>query len=188
MKLFLPILFLILAGGIFFWYINPTYTAIGDLRAQEAQYDQALSKATELQTVRDQLVARYNTFSPTDLDRLQKLLPDHIDNVRLILDLDNMASHYGMRVRNVTIDTTGTSAQVPQAVASSAQQLGPGSQAYESVVISFNVSGTYDVFRQYLTDLEQSLRLSDVIGISFVPNDTGVFTYSVHLRTYWLKP
>ncbi len=197
MKLFLPILFLLLAGGIFFWYLDPTYTQIGVLRAQKAQYDDALSKARELQSVRDQLVARYNTFSPTDLDRLQKLLPDHVDNVRLILDLDSMASHYGMRVRDVSVDTgsagasaVAAKAAVPQGslAASNGQQLGPSNQAYESVVLSFSVSGTYDAFRQYLSDLEQSLRISDVIGVTFLPNDTGIYTFTVHLKTYWLKP
>jgi hypothetical protein len=186
MKLFFPVLCLIIAGTIFFWYINPTYTLVRASLAQESQYDEALSKARELQNVRDQLIARDNTFSQTDLGRLQKLLPDSIDNVRLTLDLDSMASRYGMRVRNVTIDTSGN---MPSGAAiANRQQIGPSSQAYESVVISFSVSGSYDVFRQYLASLEKSLRLGDVTGISFAPNDTGIYNYTIHLKTYWLKP
>ncbi len=188
MKLFLPIGLIIIAGAIFFWYIDPTYAHVRVLLAQESQYDEALGKARDLQSIRDQLLARYNTFSPADLERLQKLLPDHVDNVRLILDLDSMASKYGMRVRNVSIDTgSGATANAGSAV-SSVQQIGTSNQPYESVVISFSVSGPYDAFRQYLTDLEQSLRLSDVIGISFVPNDTGIYDFTIHLKTYWLAP
>jgi hypothetical protein len=200
MKLFLPTLLIILAGVIFFWYIDPTYASITALRAQESQYDEALSKARDLQAIRDQLLARYNTFSQTDLERLQKLLPDHIDNVRLILDLDSMASKYGMRVRDVSIDTTGSGVTATKVVAAAggsvggsaaapaSQQLGPSSQPYESVILSFSVSGTYDTFRQYLSDLEKSLRLSDVIGVSFVPTDAGIYDFTVHLKTYWLAP
>jgi len=186
MRLLLPVLFLIIAGSIFFWYINPVYSAVQSLVAQESQYDQALSKARELQDVRDQLLARYNTFSQTDLDRLGKLVPDSIDNVRLTLDLDSMASKYGMRVRNVSIDTNNNTPA--GAGVQNGQQIGPSSQAYESVAISFSVSGSYTIFRQYLTDLEKSLRLGDVIGISFTPNDTGIYDFNVLLKTYWLKP
>lgn len=186
MKLFLPISFVVIALGIFFWYIDPTYTSLQALLAQEAQYDQALSKARELQSVRDQLLARNNTFSPTDLARLQKLVPDSVDNVRLTLDLDSMASRFGMRVRNVSISRTDN--MPGGAGTSNSQQIGASSQTYESVVITFSVSGSYDVFRQYLAALEQSLRLGDVVGISFTPNDTGIYDFTIHLKTYWLKP
>jgi len=179
MKFFLPILFLLLTGGIFFGYTNPAYVHVKDLQAQQSQYDEALSKARELQSVRDQLVARYNTFSPDDLTKLQKLLPDHVDNVRLILDLDTMASRYGMRVRNVTIDTASQKSD---------QQIGPSDKTYESVILSFSISGSYDTFRQYLNDLEHSLRLVDVTGVQFIPNTTGIYDFQIQLQTYWLAP
>ncbi len=180
MKLLMPVFFLVIAGTIFFWYINPTYTSIQASLAKESQYDNALTRARDLETVRDQLLARYNTFSPNDINRLNKLLPDHVDNVRLILDLDSMASKYGMRVRNVSIQADSSS-QNPD-------QIGGGDQGYESMDISFTVSGTYDTFRNYLTDLEQSLRLVDVVGLTFTTNDTGVYDFTLNVRTYWLKP
>jgi hypothetical protein len=112
-----------------------------------------------------------------------------------------MASRYGMRVRDVSIDTSGTGVTTTKVVAAAggsvggsaaaapaSQQLGPSSQPYESVILSFSVSGTYDTFRQYLSDLEKSLRLSDVIGVSFVPTDAGIYDFTIHLKTYWLAP
>ncbi len=180
MKLLTPVLFLLIAGGIFFWYVNPTYMGLKSVLAQEAQYDAALSRSRELQDVRDQLLSRYNTFSQTDLNRLQKLVPDHVDNVRLILDFDSMATRYGMRVRNVAIESEKDRA--------TRGQIGPGEKAYESVILSFNVSGSYDTFRQYLADLERSLRLVDVVGLSFTANETGIYDFTVHIKTYWLKP
>lgn len=180
MKLFTPVLFILLSGAIFFWYINPTYLSLKSVLAEQAQFDAALSRSRELQDVRDQLLARYNTFPPADLNRLQKLVPDHVDNVRLILDLDSMATKYGMRVRNVAIESEKARA--------SRGQIGPGEDAYESVILSFTVSGSYDTFRQYLSDLEKSLRLVDVVGLSFKANETGIYDFTVNIKTYWLKP
>jgi Tfp pilus assembly protein PilO len=180
MKFFTPILFLIIAGAIFFWYINPAYLGLKTTLAKEAQLDSALTRSRELQGVRDQLLSRYNTFAPDDLTRLQKLVPDHVDNVRLILDLDSMASRYGMRVKDVVIE--GDKSREVRG------QIGPGDTAYESVILSFTVSGSYDAFRGYLSDLEKSLRLVDVVGLSFKANDNGIYDFTVDIKTYWLKP
>lgn len=180
MKLLAPVLFLVLAGALFWGFIDPSYARVKDLRAQESEFDQALNRSRELQTVRDQLLARYNAFPQANLERLEKLIPDHIDNVRLILDLDAMASAYGMRVRNVSIQTDQS--RVQQGA------LGGDDVPFESVVLSFTVSGTYDTFRQFLADLERSLRLVDPVDLSFTANETGIYNYTVGIKTYWLKP
>ena len=180
MKILAPILFLAIALTLFFGFIDPTYTKVKALRAQEAQYNQALDRSKELQQIRDQLLSKYNTFSSSDLDRVEKLVPDHIDNVRLILDLDAIAAKYGMRVRDVQIEADEER--------QSSGQLGPDEGTYESVVLSFSVSGTYDTFRTYLADLERSLRIVDVVGLSFSSNETGIYDFTIHIKTYWLKP
>lgn len=180
MKLLTPLIFIALAAAIFFWYIDPTYAQLKGLLAQQSELNQALSRSRELQDVRDQLLSRYNTFPQAELDKLQKLLPDHIDNVRLILDLDSMAAKYGMRVRNVTSEGDTSRA--------ASGELGADSSPYESVVLSFTVTGPYTTFRQFLADLEQSLRLMDVVGLTFTAADTGVYDYTLRVKTYWLKP
>lgn len=183
MKGIIPIICVVVAGGLFYWYIDPTYAAIKELRAEEATLNAALDRALELQDTRDQLLSRYNTFAPNDLTRLEKFLPDHVDNVRLVLDMDSIASRYGMRVRNVSIeDPTRTQA------AAAAGIIGPDESAYESMVVSFTVSGRYDTFRQFMADLEHSLRLVDVVSLSFTSTDNSVYDFTVGLRTYWLKP
>ncbi|OGG44513.1 hypothetical protein A2841_02880 [Candidatus Kaiserbacteria bacterium RIFCSPHIGHO2_01_FULL_48_10] len=180
MKFFLPILFLAGAVGLFFWFIDPAYARIKELRVQEAEFDQALTRARELQEVRDELIQRYNGFPSEDIARLEKLLPDHIDNVRLIIDLDSIASRYGMRVRNVAIESSQNHS-IEGAV-------GPDESTYESVVISFSVAGPYDTFRGFLTDLERSLRLVDVTKLSFSATPSGIYEYNISVKTYWLKP
>ncbi len=180
MKLLLPTVFLVISGALFFGYINPTYTELKTLTAEAAQYDLALTRSKELQSVRDQLLARYNAFPQDGITRLEKLVPDHVDNVRLILDFDAMASRYGMRVKNVSIESNQARAQTGQ--------VGPDQSASESVILSFTVSGTYDTYRKFLADLEHSLRLVDIAGLTFGTNDAGVYDYRVRLKTYWLKP
>jgi Tfp pilus assembly protein PilO len=183
MKGIFSIIAVVVAGFLFYLYIDPTYTEIKVLRAEEATLNTALSRALELQSTRDQLISRYNTFSPEDLARLEKLLPDHVDNVRLVLDMDSLASQYGMRVRNVAIEKQDDKKKTTRT-----KQVGPDERTYESMVLSFTVTGDYSTFRSFLKDLEQSLRLVDVESVGFAANDTGLYDVTVGLRTYWLKP
>lgn len=180
MKTLIPILFVLIAGGLFFGFIDPTYNSVKELRAEEAKFDEALNRSKELQQVRDQLLSRYNTFSQADLERLEKLLPDNVDNVRLILDLDSLAVRYGMRLRDVGFQSDNSRAQ--------RGQVGASDTDYDSLILSFSVTGSYDTFRAFVESLEQSLRLVDIQSISFSATDTGVYDYSIAVKTYWLKP
>ena len=105
MKLIIAIVGVVLSGAMFFWYTKPAYDNSLALRAGIAQNNAALDKAAELQKLRQTLLSRFNTFDPADLDRLQKLLPDHVDNVRLILDLDNLAEDAGLALQNVDVSS-----------------------------------------------------------------------------------
>jgi Tfp pilus assembly protein PilO len=180
MKFFAPLVLVIIAVAVFFGFVDPTYSRIKSLSGQEAEYNDALTRARELQETRDRLLSRYNTFRDADLSRLQKLLPDTIDNVRLVLDIDSIASRYGMRTRNVAVQNEAPLAQ--------AGVIGPDQRLYGTVVLSFSVTGTYDNFIAFLQDLERSLRLVDVESLSFAARaGTDVYDFNLAIRTYWLR-
>jgi Tfp pilus assembly protein PilO len=179
------------AAAIFVLYTRPTYDTVQVQALQIAQYDSALDKAAQLQAVKQNLLTKYNDFSPADLERLKKLLPDHVDNVALILDLDNLASHYGLGLSNVDVSTPASAAVSKTAVGA----IGAAGLKYDSLNIKFSTHGTYQQFSEFLRDLEASLRVVDLTSLSITGSgsqaDTGSqepsYQYSVSLRTYWLK-
>jgi Tfp pilus assembly protein PilO len=179
------LLALFIAGAIFFWYTKPTYDGVQAIKDESAQYDAALAKAAELQQLKQQLLSRYNSFSPTDLDRVQKLLPDHVDNVALILDLDNLAARYQMPMENVDVSTPASSGG-DTGIAT----IGSSGQKYDSVTIHFSTRGSYTNFLSLMKDLEQSLRIVDLVSLNLTPSQqsaNGEYSYDLTLRTYWLK-
>ncbi len=162
-------------------YTNPKYQGPGgikSLKMQVASYDEALNKSQELKALRDQLLSRYNTFSAEDKDKITKVLPDNVDNIRLVIDINNIASRHALAVKNLAIGDTGKAA-------SSAGNIGPSS-TIGSVALGFSVSADYQTFLAFLADLEHSLRLLDVEKISFSTNTTGIYDLSLSVRTYWL--
>lgn len=175
-------------------YTQPSYDNSRSIQLKINQYDQALQKAAELQKLKQQLISRFNSFNPADLDRLQKLLPDHVDNVRLILDMDNMATNRGMSLKNVEVSgVSGKDAPVKTVIGT----LGDSSRKYESLIVSFSTAGTYENFKTFLNDLEASLRIVDLQSLSLAPagaisgtiSNPGdpIYNFNISLKTYWLK-
>jgi Tfp pilus assembly protein PilO len=173
-----PFIFIISAIGLFFGYIDPSYDGVKALKVQENEFNQALNKSKELKEIRDELISKYNAFSTNDLNRLNKLLPDNVDNVRLVLDIDNIASAYNMRIKDVTI--IRSEEREPGII-------GPSENLYESVKLTFSTVSSYENLKLFLKDLESSLRIVDVIEASFIQPIGDLYEYNIGIRTYWLK-
>jgi len=190
MRLIFAVIGLVCAGAIFFLYTKPTYDSIQVVQGQIAEYNTALDKATELQQLKQTLLSRYNAIDPNELDRLQKMLPDQVDNIGLILELDSLATKYGMALANVDVSSPANDGS-----ATPVGSIGASSQTYDSLTLKFSTNGTYEQFLKFLSDLQSSLRVVDLVSLSLAA-ETGpqagsssdpVYTYDITLRTYWLK-
>lgn len=177
MKFLTPIVILIISGMVFFGYIDSTYKNIKEKKVEEKMFSQALDNSKELQSIRDDLLVTYNSFSNEDLTRLGKLLPNNVDNVRLIRDIDGIAAKYGMSLSNVNLNIDNMSGDT----------VGVEENKYGSVVLDFSITAPYRVFLSFLTDIEKSLRLVDVIKVEFSSADKDFYEYNVSIKTYWLK-
>ena len=192
MRYLIPTILLILAIGLFVAFTNPAYQEVKALRTQSSQLDSALSNATELQQERDALNDKYRALSPDELARLSKLLPDNADNIRLIIDIQQMAESYGMTLSTIKFDAnqdSSAAAGAAGALATSSSDVSIAAQDYGAFDFSFTTTTTYASFISLLKDIESSLRLTDVESIDFSAADPvkGTTTFTVKLRTYWLK-
>ncbi|MBX4209563.1 type 4a pilus biogenesis protein PilO [Candidatus Parcubacteria bacterium] len=173
----ISIVLIVASIGLFFGYADPAYTEIQKLRLEKADYDKALDNSKELQAQRDKLLEKFNAMEKTDLDKLAKLLPDNIDNVRLIIDIDEMAKAYGMRIRNFKTDANEKK-----------DTIGKDNTPYGTLTLSFSTTAAYNTFLAFLRDVEHSLRVINVTAVQFASNDTGpLYDYNVTVKTYWLK-
>jgi Tfp pilus assembly protein PilO len=179
--------------GIFFGFVSPSWSAatgaselsaksVAELRAERALYNDALTKAREIEEARAGLLQAYNAIPAKDLERLETLLPDHIDSVRFIIDINALAAGYGLTLKNVNLEDI----QKDGAKTGAARAIGPKSKLYQSVGIKFSVAGDYDDFRAFLNDLEANLRLADARRVEFTVKDDGPYDFSVTLDTYRL--
>lgn len=181
MRLLFPLILTIAAIGLFVAYTNPTYQGLKGEQVKVAAYNDALDKSQELKGLRDKLQSARNAFSPQDEQKLVRLLPDQVDNIRLIIDINNIAARRGLVLSNVAL---GEVSQSSAAAASLA--VGPLSDPVGSVSLGFSVVASYEDFLAFLQDLEHSLRILDVEKLSFSGGQGGKYTFDFTIRTYWL--
>jgi hypothetical protein len=200
MRTILPIILIGITGTFFFVFTNPLYNNISVLNSNVASYDGALNNSKMFENERDILTSKYNQIDPDNLLKIKKLLPDNVDNIRLILEIGQIALPYGMVLKDVKYnvvdsDTTKTAATGTVIRGGSVSET---SKNYGIFDLEFSVSGTYDNFIAFTKDLESNLRIVDISSITFSSN-TGsagsnprinspdIYKYDFKIKTYYLK-
>ncbi len=191
-RFIMPIIFIAIAVTGFLMFTKPIYEDITVLRADASSYDEALSNSKALENERDKLTSKYNAISKEDLDKLQKLLPDNIDNIRLILEIGKIASPYAMVLRDVKYNATESQSSAGMVAQAGGAQT-PTQKDYKILDMEFSVTGTYSNFINFTKDLESNLRIVDISSVVFSSdgdaksNPSGAYKYNFKIKTYWLK-
>jgi hypothetical protein len=196
MSRLIPIVAILFAIGLFLLYIRPTYSGvIHDTQQQIASYDQALVAADRFQAKEAQLTQARSQIPPESLARLNAFLPDGVDNVQLILDMDALAARSGITLSDFNTQNSNSPASAPQTNASTPAQINQpiptgaaltSSSPVDSLSLTFKATGTYSSFRNFLSGMENSLRPLDVMNLDVTQSANGVYTYGMTVRIYWL--
>jgi len=180
----IPIILIVVAIGIFYTFTDSRIAGIQATVAQNNDYLSAINNSAKLIQQRDTIHNTYNSISTTDLARLNTMLPNNVDNVRLIIDINGIAAHHGFSLQSITTSADSTSAK---SLAESSGGSGSNSP-YGTVTISFSFTSSYANFIAFMQDIQSSLRILDISQLSVSTGTVpGTFTYSMQLQTYWLK-
>lgn len=210
MKFALPILFIITAIAIFVGFTNPVYLDVQGLSAQAESYNEALANSKKLQAKRDELTQTYNNFSQTDVQALETMIPDSVDNIGLIQEIQRLGLQLGITVKNVNFDPNQIEPEDgefeegvadPDSASASTQSTTRNRQTvttasnglYDTFLLEFTISGSYANFVAFLQELEKNLRIVDISDINFTAssldqqgNFSDVYDYTFTTRTYRL--
>lgn len=172
---------MILASVVgFVSYVIPTYQGTADARAEEKEFNQALANARRLEEERDALLADFNNIETESLERLETLLPDNIDNVKLIIELDELATTHGLQLQSIDVADSGD--------ADPAEEAPLLREGIASVQLDFSLLGPYERFVAFVEDVENSLRLIDIQQIQFqAATESTNYQYGLSVQTYWLQ-
>src|SRR3989344_81728 len=122
----------------------------------------------------------YAALPVAEIERINKMLPDNINTVRLALDLDSMASRYGISIDSIKVEV-GTAEDASLAV------LPEYAEVYDKATVSLGFISSYADFMRLLADIEKSLRIMDIKSVALETNESGLYEYEIAVETYWLK-
>ena len=179
MKNSTALILLVLSVALFYSFVFPYYEKVGVLREQSAKYQDILNNIVDLAQKRDDLEVKYSNIPAEEVLRLEKVLPDNVDTVNLAMNLDSIASKYGISINSIKAVEANNQAgfEIVQSTT------GP----YAPVTISFSFVAGYQDFRSFIADIEQSLRIIDIKSINFSSTETGLYDFSISAETYWLN-
>jgi Tfp pilus assembly protein PilO len=185
MKLIIQLFVLGICGAIYFFYIGPTGSEVKTLMSEKNQYNEVLDGFTKLIKSRDNNNDIFLTINQSNIDRLNKLIPDEFNAVLFANELSFLASKYGMLVKDLKVNESKTDSR--DAIINQ-EEVKP----YKITVATFKVSGSYTQFKRFLNDLESSLRIIDVRSLSIKSIGgrnalDSVFDYSFEVTTYSLR-
>lgn len=157
MRFIVPLLLIGISIAGFFVLISPKYEEVVLLKAQVAAYDKALNNSKSLEDERDKLIKKSNDISKINKEKIEKMLPDSIDNIRLILEIEELASVYGMSLKDVRYDDEKKAEEgAPQVVqAGIVDQY--ANEDYGVWNLEFTTEGSYSNFINFTRDIEKIL-------------------------------
>lgn len=172
------LIYIILILAISYLFIYPSVGELSALTAEKHKYTDTLIMINNIETKKNELLTKFNNISAADRKDIETILPNSLDFVNLISQIDSVAAKYG-----ISIDKVSSKESV---VSGNSGETTP-SQSYQSAVIAFSFDATYEKFNAFLNDLEKSLRILDVKSIKLTTGDDGIYTYNIEFQTYWLK-
>ena len=184
----LQILFLIVLSGCLYYYvIMAIYTGKNDnfgliekgqnivaLKALNTEYDSTLEEAKKISDKASSLKKRYSAITEEDKAKLKVILPESLDQVELINEVNNIfRDRSGFKVEGMSY-TKGVS------------KLGNNVGMY---TVTVSTKGTYEHFKNLVSNIENSMHFYTIkeVGFATPEKEEEPMSFNLKLETYFSK-
>jgi len=184
MKSLVSIFVIVLSVGTYFYYIKPLTIDIKTKSAQKAEYDNVLNRVKEIKEKRDAVFSEYNSIPSVDIERLNKIIPSEVNSVGMLNDLSALASASGLKVVDYKVNNPNSSNRE--------EIVSDGSKMYNTSSITLKINGQYNQFIKFLTSIESSLSLLDIVSLNVKQgsekgSSLATMDYTLEANTYSLR-
>lgn len=179
-----PVLSVIIAIILFVFFVNPKYAEIIAVQAQIAEYQDAILKYNNFVNKLDAKIATKVTRSAIENERLDRFVPENINDTQILVDLESLAQRNNLLFGNVEV-VSGDMDLVRKSGAAAAD-VAVKSDELKTTDISFELIGTYEQFKLFLADMEKSMTLFEVVEMSLEADDAPFQQFAITVRAYSL--
>ncbi|MDP3769829.1 MAG: hypothetical protein U1A25_01345 [Candidatus Sungbacteria bacterium] len=185
-KLLFPLVLILASIAVIVLFLFPGWQHFLSVRADMRHLEEASVEFDGLIAKRDSLVGQINGISKENASRIDQLIPSGAQGPDFLVYLDQLAKSHKLVVRQLDFaDTLSTKEKVSQAFAEGfiigqiAEPL-----PYKTLKIIMEVIGSYESFKDFLRDVESSVRITDVTSIILSPQQPA-FNFTLALQVYY---
>ncbi|MFT5360179.1 MAG: Tfp pilus assembly protein PilO [Candidatus Paceibacteria bacterium] len=115
------------------------------------------------------------------------MIPASVDNIKLAIEIQTIGENQGLSVESVQYDPK-TEQEKPKGLSSSSSE---SNSLFEVFELEISAKGSYSKFLGFLREIEESLRIVDVVNVEFSSDSSflneDLYTYNIIIKTYRLK-
>lgn len=179
----IPILLVTLSASIYVSIIDSTYTDIRRQQEKESELIKNLEDVKQVNVTLAKIKESYDAFPVGSEQALSTILPDKIDPIKFIIEIEEIARIHGLILKGPRVSSPDENDSSP----------------YGENHLTFSVSAPYSVFHEFIKDLQDSRALRDMTNVGFAAKtaDTNeknqrpeaiVYDYSVSITSYSFHP
>ncbi len=188
MRTFTPISSILISILLVIFFVQPEYEKVTMLQQEIDAYNKAAAQYDSFTALLEEKLKMKENRSAYESERLNALVPENVDTTQLLVDLEGMVKNQNMLFGNIAVNEGDTQGATQSRDSEGAGEVeSPSQEELRTVDISFGVIGTYEQFKKFLVDLEQSVTLFEVIEITFVANDDMFQQYALTVRVHALQ-
>jgi Tfp pilus assembly protein PilO len=178
---------LLVIGGFVataFFLIRPLILQIKETNANTDAQLQRLAHERQYLSSLEQSVSAAQSIDEVSLQNVSRALPDQTNTPSLLMQLSAAAVRNGVQIQNVTFGDVRLPTTQPGVKSASSTT---------NIAVPFDISlslhaASYFSLKRFLADIESSMRLMDVTGITLgAPDQYGGMSYQLQVRTYLFR-
>lgn len=199
LSMILGVVFFVGSIVIYFQLIQPAYGETLKLKSTKASLQSFLDKEKQAIDTVKQLISDYNTKNEKIQQTVSLVLPTEPDVSGAVTQLYGLSQNNNLQFKDVKISVPGLSS-----VSSQAKGLDPSNLALAlqrpigTLSLSTVLVGSYDDFKEFLSQLQSNIRIFDIktlsmspvinIGKDKTPQVIEKYTFSFSVSTYYQSP
>ncbi len=203
MKSIISLILIIASISFFVFFTKPKWTELKANKLEIEKLNIAKDNAKKLKAKIDSLQKIRNGISEADMKKIERMIPNNVENVKLIIDFDTLLQKLVEKNGTAALyrknknDTTEKISIENPSISQGNTTIEGGFDSSQLGVADFRfgVSLTYNDFLDLLKTIESSTRIFEIESISFsAPNNVDtkntneiVYNFNIGLKTFWLK-
>lgn len=187
------LLLIVGAGVIFFTQTKNYFPEIKVIRGQISVYNKTIETIRNVKNSVDKLLGEYNSISQENIDKVNKMIPSGLDQMKLVVQIEDMMKSRGLSLKS--IDTKESDKKISFKTKINANTEGgevsetedkKEEKVISALALSIKAQGSYSAFHSFLTEAERSLRLIDIesVKINTVANK-DIYDFSIEAVSYY---